>query len=148
MAIFDEIKVGDQVIIRAGGRSVRASTVAIVERVITTQFTAGGHRFTKNGHEVGGDTYWSASVELATPESIANAQAEQRYRVAQGQLRKKLNSIEALWRVIDRGHDSHEWAAMLEAALPHLQSAVEALNNRHDRHDQPSALPLPSGEVE
>lgn len=131
MATFDDIKVGDQVIINSSGYS-RRRCLATVERVTATQFLAGGRRFTKRGWEVGGDTYHSASADVATPGLIQQVEVEHRYRKAQDELRKKLNSIETLWREIDRNHDSHKWAATLEAALPHLTTAAEVLRVRQE----------------
>jgi len=127
--IFADVKVGDQVIVDppAPGRRI----VCHVERVTATQFTAGGYRFTKNnGWQLGGDAWHFATVKHATPELIAIVQLEQRYGDARAKLRQKLNSLDTLWREIDRSHDSHKWAAALEKALPHLEAAAEALKVR------------------
>ena len=130
MAKFDDIKVGDQVIINPGGFGRDRLRLAAVERVTATQFVAGGCRFTKRGWEVSRTGSYAARADVATPELIQQVQVEQRYRKAQDELRRKLNSIETLWREIDRNHDSHKWAATLEAALPHLTAAVEVLKLR------------------
>lgn len=129
MATFDEIKVGDQVIINAGGYKNRRR-LATVERVTATQFVAGGCRFTKRGWEVGGNTYHSASANAATPELVKQVEAEQRYRKALQQLQGRIGTIGDLWREIDRSYDSCKWAATLEAAALHLEAAVEQLKVR------------------
>lgn len=131
MADFTEVKVGDQVIVSAPGRGSKRS-IAVVERVTATQFTAGGYRFTKRGWQVGGDNYHPAVADIATPEKIRLVEKEQRYHTAQNELRINLNSIDTLWREIDRNHDSHNWAATLEAALPHLRTAIEVLKVRQE----------------
>ena len=133
MAKFDDIKVGDQVIIKPGGYASGYSRnwyLVTVQRVTATQFVADGCRFTKGGWKVGGSTYHAARADVATPELIQRVEAEQLYRKAQNELRRKLNSVETLWREIDRNHDSCKWAATLEAALPHLTAAVEVLKLR------------------
>jgi ribosome biogenesis protein Tsr3 len=129
MAKFDDIKVGDQVIVNPHGYG-RNRYLATVERVTATQFVADGCRFTKRGWKLGHSTYLSAKADVATPELIQQVQVEQRYRKAQDKLRRKLDSVETLWREIDRNHDSYKWAATLEAALPHLTAAVEVLKLR------------------
>lgn len=129
MAKFDDIKVGDQVIVKPSGYG-RNWYLATVERVTATQFVADRCRFTKRGWEVGRTGSHAARADVATPELIQQVQAEQRYRNAQNELRRKLDSVETLWREIDRNHDSHKWAATLEAALPHLTAAVEVLKLR------------------
>lgn len=129
MAKFDDIKVGDQVIVKPHGYG-RNRYLATVERVTATQFVADGCRFTKRGWEVGRSTYHGASADVATPELIQQVEAEQRYSKAQNELRRKLDSIETLWREIDRNHDSHKWAATLDATLRHLTAAVEVLKLR------------------
>lgn len=125
---FADVKVGDQVIVDPPGSGHRI--VCQVARVTATQFTAGGYRFTKGGSHVGSDSWHFATVKHATPELVAIVQLEQRYGNAQAKLRQKLNSIDALWREIDRNHDSHKWAATLEKALPHLAAATEVLKLR------------------
>lgn len=132
MAQFDDIKVGDQVIVNPHGYG-RNRYLATVERVTATQFVADGCRFTKRGWKVCHSTYLSARADVATPELIQQVQVEQRYRKAQDELRRKLDSVETLWREIDRNHDSHKWAATLEAALPHLTAAVEVLKDSSDQ---------------
>lgn len=133
MERFDDIKVGDQVIISPGSFGKRCRKLVTVERVTATQFVAGGCRFTKRGWEVGGDIYHATTADVATPDLIQQVEAEQRYCNARDELRRKMNSIETLWREIDRNHDSHKWAATLEAALPHLTAAVEALKNSSEQ---------------
>jgi hypothetical protein len=98
--------------------------------VTATQFTAGGYRFTKRGRQVGGDTYHPARVDIATPHLIQLVQQQQSYDVAQNELRRKLITIGELRLEIDRKHNSHKWAATLDAALPHLTAAVEILKVR------------------
>jgi len=73
MAEFDNIAVGDQVIVHSFPYGRRRTDAHIVEHVtkIKTQFTAGGIRFTKFGREVGGLGPWVAQAELATPERFA-----------------------------------------------------------------------------
>lgn len=129
MAKFDDIKVGDQVIVKSHGYG-RIRYLATVERVTATQFVADGCRFTKGGRKVGSITCHDARADVATPELIQQVQVEQRYRKAQDELRRKLNSVETLWREIDLNHDSYKWATTLEAALPHLTAAVEVLKLR------------------
>lgn len=134
MATFDDIKVGDQVIVKSGGYNSRRQ-LATVERVTATQFVAGGYRFTKRGWEVGSTGYHATTADVATPDLIQQVEAEQRYCNARDELRRKMNSIETLWHEIDRNHDSHKWAATLEAALPHLTAAVEVLKLRQTEID-------------
>lgn len=136
MAKFDDIKVGDQVIVKTGGYASGYSGnwyLATVERVTATQFVADGYRFTKRGWEVGRTGSYAARADVATPELIQRVEVEQRYRKAQDELRRKLDSVETLWREIDRNHDSYKWAATLEAALPHLTAAVEVLKNSSEQ---------------
>ena len=69
---FDDVKVGDQVIIPRGNHG----TLATVEKVTKTQFTAGGVRFMKaDGAEYGTRLdVWSLHspwARQATPEAIA-----------------------------------------------------------------------------
>ena len=132
MERFDDIKVGDQVIISPHGYG-RNRYLATVERVTATQFVADGCRFTKRGWKVGSITRHDARANVATPKLIQQVQVEQRYRKAQDKLRRKLDSVETLWREIDRNHDSYKWAATLEAALPHLTAAVEVLKGSSDQ---------------
>lgn len=129
MVDFTDIKIGDQVIVSSAGYSSKR-IIATVERVTATQFTAGGYRFTKRGHQVGGDTYHPARADIATPHLIRLVQQEQSYDVAQNELRRKLITIGELRLEIDRKHDSHKWTATLDAALPHLTAAVEILKVR------------------
>ena len=133
MAKFDDIKVGDQVIISSGSFGKRCRKLVTVERVTATQFVAGGCRFTKRGCEVGGDIYYATIANVATPDLIQQVEAEQRYCNARDELRRKMNSIETLWREIDRNHDSHKWAATLGTALPYLRGAVEVLKGSSDQ---------------
>ena len=133
MAKFDDIKVGDQVIISPGSFGKRCRKLVTVERVTATQFVADGCRFTKRGWKVGDSTYLGARANVATPKLIQQVQVEQRYRKAQDKLRRKLDSVETLWREIDRNHDSHKWAATLETALPHLTAAVEVLRGSSEQ---------------
>ena len=77
---FDDIKVGDQVIIPGGNHGV----VATVERVTKTQFTAGGKRFMKDGaeHGTGGVDVWSRTDRFArhaTPEAVDRLNILNRY---------------------------------------------------------------------
>jgi len=125
---FDDVKVDDQVIVDPPGSGCKI--VCHVERVTAKQFTAGGYRFTKGGNQVGGDAWYFAMVDYATPELIAIVLLEQRYSVARAELRRKLNSLDTLLREIDRNHDSYKWAATLEKALPHLTAAAEVLKLR------------------
>ena len=128
---FADVKVGDQVIVDPPGYGSARRVICQVEKVTATQFTAGGYRFTKgNGRQIGRDSYHSATVRHATPELVERVNLEQRYGNAQARLRQKLNSLDTLWREIDRNHDSHKWAATLEKALPHLTAAAEVLKLR------------------
>lgn len=133
MAKFDDIKVGDQVIISPGSFGKRCRKLATVERVTATQFVAGGCRFTKRGRKVGSITRHDARADVATPELIQQIEAEQRYCNARDELCRKMNSIETLWREIDRNHDSRKWAATLETALPYLRGAVEVLKGSSEQ---------------
>lgn len=125
---FADVKVGDQVVIQPPSCRAGRSKICQVERVTATQFTAGGYRFSKgNGRQIGCAVYSSATVRHSTLELIEAVRIEHRYRNAQAKLRQKLNSLDTLWREIDRNHDRHTWAATLEKALPYLTSAAEVL---------------------
>jgi hypothetical protein len=129
---FGDVSIGDFVVVDPPSRGA-CRKICQVEKVTATQFTAGGYRFNKrNGWQIGGDSYYAATVKTATPELIKQVELEQRYSNAQARLRQKLNTLETLWREIDRNHDSHQWAATLEKALPHLTAAVEALKVRQE----------------
>lgn len=128
MARFTDVQVGDQVVISPPGFGRRSRSLATVERVTATQFVAGGYRFTRRGHQVGGDTYSSAYVQPATPELITEVEAEQRFEVALERLHKFVRQIAN--RRIEIQSDRRaaiRWTARIESALPHLQSAVDAL---------------------
>lgn len=124
-----DVKVGDQVIINSHARlRLGRRIICQVERVTATQFIADGYRFRKSdGWQVNGDDCHSSWASVATPESIKIVQSEQRYGNAQDNLRRQLNSLDTLWREIDRNHDSYKWAATLEKALLHLTAAAEVL---------------------
>lgn len=128
---FKDIKVGDQVIVKPpGSSSQRFQRLEEVTRVTATQFVAGGYRFTKYGCQVGGDGWWHARADLATPSAIAAVKAEIRYETAKDRLRQQLQSIDTLWREIDRNHDRIKWACTLETASATLSQAVERLKLR------------------
>ena len=127
---FGDVSVGDFVVVDPPGRGT-CRKICQVEKVTATQFTAGGYRFSKrNGREIGGDSYYPAIVKTATLELIKQVELEQRYVKARNALRQQMNSLDTLWREIDRNHDSFKWAGTLEKALPHLTAAVETLKVR------------------
>ena len=74
---FDDIQVGDQVIIPRGNHGV----VATVERVTKTQFIAGGERFMKDGAKYGtsADIWHSRYARHATPEAVDRLNILNRY---------------------------------------------------------------------
>ena len=125
---FADVKVGDQVVVDPPGRGTGCRTICQVEKVTATQFQAGGYRFGKrSGWQIGGDEWYPATVKTATPALIKAVELEQRYANAQNALRRRIASLEALWREIDRNHDCHKWAGTLEKALPNLTAAAEVL---------------------
>ena len=128
MARFSEIQLGDQVVIGSRSAFSDRQRVATVERVTATQFVAGGIRFTKNGYEVGGDTYNSARVTIATDQLIAEVEAAQAFDAAIGRFRKLENMIQTRRIEICRQPRPLQSIANIESALPHLQSALDALN--------------------
>ena len=128
MARFSEIQLGDQVVIGSRNAWSDHRRVATVERVTATQFVANGIRFTKNGYEVGGDTYNSARVRIATDQLIAEVEAEQAFDAAIGRFRKLQNMIQTRRIEISRQPRPLQSIANIERALPHLQSALDALN--------------------
>lgn len=133
---FKDVSVDDQVVVTMPGPA-RRKNICHVEKVTATQFTAGGYRFNKrNGWEIGGDSYYSVTVEKATPELIKQVELEQHYTNARDALRRRLDSLDILWREIDRNHDSFKWAGTFEKALPHLTAAVETLKLRQVEIEQ------------
>jgi hypothetical protein len=124
MARFSEIQLGDQVMIGSCNALLDSRRVATVEKVTATQFVAGGIRFTKNGCEVGGHTYNRARVSMATDELIAQVEAEQAFDAAINEFCKLENMIQTRRIEISRQLP----IANIERALPHLQSALDALN--------------------
>lgn len=130
MAKFTDVQVGDQVVILPSAwRRIRS--LATVERVTATQFVVGPYRFTKSGHHVGADNLGGALVQPATPELITEVEAEQRLEAAFEKLRTLGKSIEARQIEIQRDHRAAiGWTASIESALPHLQSALDALTVR------------------
>ena len=131
MARFSDIKLGDQVVISSCGAWSDRRRVATVERVTATQFVAGGIRFTKNGYEVGGNSYNSAGVRVATDQLIAEVEAEQAFDVAIEKHRNLEKMIEARRLKICRQPRPLQLTANIENALPHLQLALDALNVQH-----------------
>lgn len=128
MARFSDIQLGDQVVIGSRSAFSDGRRVATVERVTATQFVAGGIRFTKNGYEVGGDTYNSARVCIATDQLIAEVEAAQAFDAAIGKFRRLENMIQTRRIEISRQPQPLQLMANIESALPHLQSALDALN--------------------
>jgi hypothetical protein len=125
---FSDIKLGDQVVIGARSAWSDRRRVATVERVTATQFVAGGIRFTKNGYEVGGDTYHRGHARIATDQLIAEVEAEQAFNAAIGKLRRLENMIQTRRLEICRQPRPLQLMANIENALLHLQSALDALN--------------------
>jgi len=132
MARFSEIQLGDQVVIGSCNAWSDSRRVATVERVTATQFVAGGIRFTKYGWKVGGHTYNSERVNMATDGLIAQVEAAQAFDAAIGKFRKLENMIQTR-RIEISGQRllqtrPLQLIANIERALPHLQSALDALN--------------------
>ncbi len=125
MAIFDSIKPGDQVIVHSGSYDERRANVHTVERVIATQFTVAGMRFSKRGHQVGGFGQWGAEAEPATPERIAEVAAENKLRQRCRAVLRRSEAITARLHEIARGGGATHVA--LHGALTHLQAAMEQL---------------------
>ena len=124
MALFDDINVGDPVLV-LDGRGRRAATV---ERVTATQFVADGVRFTKHGNKVGDDGRWiSTRAICATPELLQQVASEQRYTKALGKLRTLTMNLDTAWRVHSSSADHLERINEVRAACIHLQRAIAAI---------------------
>ncbi len=125
MTTFNDIAVGDQVIVRSGSYGERRDYVRTVERVTATQFTAGGRRFTKRGWQVGGLGHWDAEAEPATPERIAKVTAQTKLRNAAATALGQSQAITARLQEIAR--DGGATLDALHAASNHLGWAMEYL---------------------
>ena len=125
MTTFDNIAVGDQVIVRCGSYGDRLDYVRPVERVTATQFTAGGRRFTKQGWEVSVICRWNAQAELATPERIAEVTAQVRMRKTVAAALRESQAITA--RLHEIACDGGVTVDALHAASTHLQAATRGL---------------------
>lgn len=71
MSAFDDVKVGDWIVIREGrpgfGRDLRPYLIEQVTKVTTTQITAGGIRFTKrSGFEYGKESRSARYIEIVS----------------------------------------------------------------------------------
>ena len=124
MAEFDDVKVGDQVVISNRHNTLR---LASVEKVTKTQFIAGGVRFTRYGREVGADSWSFSTVQQATTELVARVHAEQRYNKTTNALQQLGNMIETRRRNINQQHDRTRYIEKIEAALEHMRAAVNCL---------------------
>ena len=130
MASFDDIKVGDEVVIDPPNSrmSNRPRYVARVEHVTRTQFIVGGYRFRKDsGSYIGGDRWHFAHVYHLTPELLAAVTMEHRYFNAHENLVKLRNSLETVTREINRIRDKHQLAETMEAAAADLAAAIAKL---------------------
>lgn len=125
MARFDDIAVGDKVIIHR----THSRTIATVERVSATQFVADGIRFTKYGRKVGErDAQWHQTFAwVASPEAIAEIQAAQQYDSALSNLRRLHNELETAWRDIDRSGDKFKRTGSIRLATAFLRQTLTAL---------------------
>jgi hypothetical protein len=127
MASFEDVNVGDEVVIRPP-QTRFPMEIARVERTTRTQFVAGGYRFRKDsGAQIGGDGWRFAHVYHPNLELLAKVKAEHRYLRAANNARQLRVQVETLLREIDRNPHPHHWAATLEAATEHLTAAVEQL---------------------
>ena len=132
MAQFDDIKVGDQVIIKEGNASRR---IAVVERVTATQFVADDRRFTKYGRKVGdGDSWYSTTALSATPELLVQVAAEQRHADAFRALRTLDNKLRTARSAINSASNSHTYTDAIIAANALLEQAL-ALLTPQENHD-------------
>lgn len=130
MASFDDIKVGDEVVIHPPNSRMSNSPryVAKVERVTRTQFVAGDYRFRKDsGSYIGGDGWHFAHVYHLTPELLAAVTMEHRYFNAHENLVKLRHRLETVTREIDRIRDKHQLAETMEAAAADMAAAVAKL---------------------
>lgn len=127
MASFEDIKVGDEVIIDPPFSS-KPRYVAKVERVTKKQFVAGGYRFRKDsGSQVAGDTWSFAVVHHPTPELLAKVNTENRYALAHRRLITLRNQLETVIRDIDRTYDKYQLTDEMEAAAANMAAAVTKL---------------------
>ena len=139
MTQFENIAVGDQVIVHSGSYNGRRARAWTVSRVTATRFTAGGVQFTKRGFQVGGCGDWSAIAEPATPERIAKVVAENELRQRCCAVLRRSEAITArLHEIARNGGATH---VALHGALIHLQAAMEQLT-------PPDAAAPQGGEVE
>lgn len=132
MASFDDIKVGDQVVIFPRQKR-ECRYVASVKRVTRTQFVADGIRFTKAGREVGGDSWLgSDSPHLAcahpvTPDLLADVSRENRYFKALDSLCNLRRALETTIFGLDRSTRRDDSIETLEAAVADLEAALAKL---------------------
>lgn len=131
---FDDIKVGDQVIIPRGEHG----TLATVEKVTKTQFTAGGVRFMKaDGTKYGsnGDT-WSRICDWAkraTPEAIAALEILNAYDRSFNCAARLANIVQTRQRNLSRNTRTIEQykqaTKLLNQVAPLLQQAADILKD-------------------
>jgi ribosomal protein L24 len=131
---FDDIKVGDKVIIPRGEHG----TLATVEKVTKTQFTAGGVRFMKaDGTKYGSnrDT-WSRICDWAkkaTPEAIAaleilNAYTDTKRRVVPIASIVQTN-LQNLYRYTSTVEEHRQATECLRKVVPLLELAASLLED-------------------
>ena len=84
---FEDVKVGDKVIIRHSNRS---DVVGVVERITKTQFVVGFRKFwKKNGDLVGGRSMWSSTWCVKGDEmDFQKVEAELRVKSKQNEVYK------------------------------------------------------------
>ena len=130
MASFDDIKVGDEVVIDPPNSRMSSSPryVAKVEHVTRTQFVAGGYRFRKDsGSHIGGDGWHNAHVYHLTPELLAVVNTERRYFAASAKLYQLRKQLEVVTSEINRTRDRYQLAETMEAAAADVAAAVAKL---------------------
>lgn len=81
-AWYENLKVGDPVIVSSHGFGGWGRTIQTVTKITKTQITAGGIRFMKSGfhREVGGTTNYSAYLSEASELEIQKVEAEVKLR--------------------------------------------------------------------
>lgn len=127
-AWFENLKVGDSVAIFERGTPRRAT----VERVTTTQFVAGGVRFTARGWEVGAGVYGRAHASPWTPELEASLARSQRSAEQSEALRRLAHRLTSMASAVQleagrAGDDRADLIEQLRAAVDGAEDLVRAL---------------------